>query len=157
MADRVVIFEATIASAWNVQGDAAGMPAAPNTVARVDGATAFWLGPRSWLVLAESPGEAAAAFDVSASRVAYTLTGALAATVLNKHCPLDFHPTAFSPGTCAQSLFGQVNALYYRHVASDAITIFVARSFARDVAHHLGASAAQYGCEWAAPRPFVAD
>jgi len=157
VADSLVIFEATIASAWNVQGEAPGRSSAPNSVTQEGGATAFWLGPRSWLVLAESPGDASAAFDVSASRVAYTLSGSHAATVLNKHCPLDFHPSAFPPATCAQSLFGQVNALYYRHAASDAITIFVARSFARDVAHHLDASAAQYGAEWAAPRPFVAD
>jgi sarcosine oxidase subunit gamma len=154
---ELVIFEATIASAWNVQGEVHGLSSAPNAVTRESSVTAFWLGPRSWLVLGEPPRDASAAFDVSASRVAYTLIGPRAATVLNKHCPLDFHATAFPPATCAQSLFGQVNALYYRHAASDAITLFVARSFARDVARHLEASAAQYGSEWVPPRPFVAD
>jgi len=158
--DRLTIAEATIASAWNVQGDPSGidLPRKPNTVARLNDAAVFWLGPRSWLVLGNAPGiDGGAVFDVSASRVAFTIAGADAATLLAKHCPLDFHHSQFAPGSCAQSLFGQVSALYYRHEARDAFTLFVARSFARDVAHHLRASAAQYGYDEAPPRPFVAN
>jgi sarcosine oxidase subunit gamma len=161
--ERNTLSEATIAVAWNVQGDvrAVGditLPAKPNTVT----GTAFWLGPRSWLVFAPIDANAVleaggAAFDLSASRVAYRLSGPDASTILAKHCPLDFDGSVFAPGTCAQSLFGQVNALYYRHAATEAFTVFVARSFAHDVAHHLRASAAQYGCEAIALRPFVAD
>jgi len=43
--------------------------------------------------------------------------------VINKHCPLDLRDSAFAPGTCAQSVFGQVNALLYRHLAGDAFTL----------------------------------
>jgi len=160
VSDRLTIADATIASAWNVQGDPSGidLPRQPNTVARSGDAAVFWLGPRSWLVFGKAPGIAGGAmFDVSASRVAFVIEGANAATVLAKHCPLDFHPSQFAPGSCAQSLFGQVSALYYRHEARDALTLFVARSFARDVAHHLRASAAQYGYDDAPSRPFVAD
>lgn len=159
--------EATIAAAWNVQGDPRTLPLAlpvvPNTVARIPGGAAFWLGPRSWLVLADGSSIDAfreagcAVFDVSASRVAWTLRGPRAGTVLNKHCPLDLHPSQFPAGACAQSLFGQVNALYYRHASADAFTVFVARSFGHDVLQHLQASYAQYGCAAAAARPFVAD
>jgi sarcosine oxidase subunit gamma len=154
--------EATIAAAWNVQGDAQRMnlplPTAPNTVAREGAASIFWLGPRSWLVLAERvDASGGAAFDVSASRVAWTLRGENAGCVLNSHCPLDLDARAFAPGTCAQSLFGPVNALYYRHTCGDAFTLFVARSFARDVLHHLQESASQYGCEAIASRAFAAD
>jgi sarcosine oxidase subunit gamma len=158
--DRLTLAEATIACAWNVQGQASGieLPRIPNTVARADGAFVFWLGPRSWLALGKTPEIAGGAmFDVSASRVAFTIGGMQAATFLAKHCPLDLHPSQFAPGTCAQSLFGQVNALYYRHEAREAFTLFVARSFARGVEHHLRASAAQYGYDDAPSRPFVAD
>jgi len=97
------------------------------------------------------------AFDVSASRVAWTLRGGNAGIVVNKHCPLDLRPRTFAPGTCAQSIFGQVNLLVYRHLAGDVFTLMVARSFARDVQHQLEASAAQYGCTILPPRPFSAD
>jgi heterotetrameric sarcosine oxidase gamma subunit len=157
--DVVVLREVTIRAAWNVQGRpqrlGIAVPTAPNTVGRVGDAPAFWLGPRSWLVLGERIEVAdGAAFDVSASRVAFELAGPRATDVLAGHCPLDFHASAFAHGTCAQSLFGQVNALYYRHASRDAFTVFVARSFGRDVAHHLRASAA---AEFATSCPFVAD
>ncbi len=116
----------------------------------------FWLGPRSWLVFAANvDAGGAAVFDVSASRVAWTLRGEHAAVVLNKHCPLKL--PQMPRGTCAQSLFGQVNALLYRHAQDDAFTIFVARSFAHDVVHDLQGSARQYGGEVVAARPFAAD
>jgi len=157
----LTLHEATIAHAWNVQGDASRMTLAlpgPNAVTRADGTAILWLGPRSWLVIAERvDATGGVAFDVSASRVAWTLRGEEASIVVNKHCPLDLRLSAFAPGTCAQSVFGQVNALLYRHVASDGFTLMVARSFARDVQHQLEASAAQYGCTILPPRPFSAD
>ena len=167
MSESLAIGEATLASAWNVQGDPAhdafgvALPRSPNTVERGQGLAAFWLGPRSWLVITRAATlpqvTGGALFDVSASRVAFTIAGARAATLLGKHCPLDFDSTRFAPGTCAQSLFGQVNALYYRHLSRPGFTLFVARSFARGVLHRLHASAAQYGYDSAPPRPFVAD
>jgi sarcosine oxidase subunit gamma len=157
----LTMHEATIARACNVQGDASRMTLplpGPNAVARHEGTTMLWLGPRSWLVIGERADAAGGvAFDVSASRVAWTLTGPEAALVINRHCPLDLRPSAFAPGTCAQSVLGQVNALLYRHLASDGFTVMVARSFARDVRERLEASAAQYACTTVAARPFVAD
>jgi len=157
----LTLHEATIAHAWNVQGQASRMTLAlpgPNAVTRADGTAILWLGPRSWLVIAERvDATGGVAFDVSASRVAWTLRGDEAGFVVNKHCPLDLRLSAFAPGTCAQSVFGQVSALLYRHVASDGFTLMVARSFARDVQHQLEASAAQYGCTILPPRPFSAD
>jgi sarcosine oxidase subunit gamma len=157
----LTLHEATIAHAWNVQGDPSRMQLAlpgPNAVTRANGTAILWLGPRSWLVIGERVDAAGgAAFDVSASRVAWTLRGAEAALVVNKHCPLDLRAAAFAPGTCAQSVFGQVNALCYRHTSTDVFTLMVARSFGRDVQGALEASAAQYGCTVLAPRPFIAD
>lgn len=69
----VVLAPATIATAWNVQGDPANagftaqarsmfgapLPLAPNTTTRSAASTILWLGPRSWLMLqgsASAPG-----------------------------------------------------------------------------------------------------
>jgi sarcosine oxidase subunit gamma len=176
----VVLGEAMITCAWNVQGEprradfvveaqqrfGVALPTTPNSITRTDAATALWLGPASWLVIArnaslftdleptrEALGSAGGAvFDVGASRVAWTIAGAKACSVLAKSCPLDFHPRAFPAHTCAQSLFGHINALFVNE--SETFTMMVARSFARNVWHALCTSAAQYGYEVKAPAPY---
>jgi sarcosine oxidase subunit gamma len=181
-ATGVTLAETTFAGAWNVQGNAGdpafddavretfglSLSAAPNTATRDGALTALWLGPRSWLIVAsdeptiadfESRRDAVnaasgALFDVTASRVAWTIAGPHAATVLAKGCPLDFHPRAFGEGACAQSVFGHVNALFYRRAASSVFTLMVARSLARDAWHSLCRSAAQYGYDILRPRAF---
>ena len=157
----LTMHEATIDRAWNVQGEPSRMmipfPGA-NGVMRASGLVILWLGPRSWLVIGERvDATGGVAFDVSASRVAWTLRGADARMLVNKHCPLDLRESAFPPGTCAQSVFGQVNVLCYRHLAGDVFTLMVARSFAQDVRDRIEASAAQFGYTILAPRPFAAD
>jgi sarcosine oxidase, subunit gamma len=178
----VTLAPATIAAAWNLQGDPStaafvdaarrmfgvALPRVPNTTARSDALAALWLGPASWLLVAggASPltGHAAkrdavnagggALFDVSASRVAWTVAGPRAADVLAKGCPLDFHPRAFAAGTCAQSLYGHVGVLVDRRDDAPAFTLLVARSYARDAWHALCVASAQYGCEVLAPAAF---
>jgi sarcosine oxidase subunit gamma len=178
----VTLAETTIAGAWNVQGEPgdAGflaaaqqafgqdLPTAPNTTRRTEALTALWLGPASWLVVASDESALAdvdavrdalnaaggAVFDVSSSRVAWTIAGPQAATVLAKGCPLDFHQRAFEEGTCAQSVFARVNALFYRRAAAPVFTMLVARSFARDAWHALCLSAAPCGYDVLAPRSF---
>ncbi|MEO8847790.1 MAG: sarcosine oxidase subunit gamma family protein [Casimicrobiaceae bacterium] len=136
---------------------------------------ALWLGPRSWL-LVESTRDAkpaqlvdfdghrdalnasgGALFDVSASRVAFTLRGAHAGDVLARGCPLDFGLQAFAPGTCAQSVFGPVSTLFYRHIARDAFTLLVARSLSADAWHSLCRAAAPEGYVVAPPSMLDAD
>jgi sarcosine oxidase subunit gamma len=180
-AGRGVTFaEATIASAWTVQGRAerrpfldeaqtrfgVSLPVDPNTIARSDTVTVLWLGPASWLLVSSNRAplgdfEASRAalnaaggalFDVSDSRVAWTVAGAHAALVVAKGCSLDFHPQVFQPGTCAQSLLGHIGALFVKD--ADAFTVMVARSFARDVWHALTGGAAQYGYEVLPPAPY---
>jgi sarcosine oxidase subunit gamma len=178
----VTIAEATIAAAWNVQGDPAhapyvaaaqrmfgvALPMAPNTFAQSAALTALWLGPSSWLLIAggTSPlvdfkatrdalnAVGGTLFDVSASRIAWTLSGPRATAVLAKGCPLDFHPRAFAAGACAQSVIGHVNALYLAHDDAPTFTVMVARSYARDVWHSLMTAAAQYGAEVRLPAPY---
>ncbi len=174
--------ETTFAGAWNVQGHArqrgfvdracelfaVALPQAPNATARNDGCTALWLGPASWLVIEshvsnrddfESRRDAlhavgGALFDVTASRVGWTIAGAHTSTVLGKACPLDFHSRAFAEGTCAQSVFAHVNALFYRRAPSPVFTMLVARSLARDVWRALCLSAAPFGYDVLPQRRF---
>lgn len=169
----VSLSEATIAVAWNVQGDAASpplraeverfagvaLPGEANTASKGDGVAALWLGPQSWLLVTADAARLrdfaaardalnaarGALFDVSASRVAYVVEGPRAVDVLAAGCPLDFHPRVFSAGQCRQSLYGRVPALFYRHGEPPACTVLVARSFARDSWRSLCTAAAQYG------------
>jgi len=176
----VTFAEATMAAAWNVHGRAGhlpfayqvqalfgvALPGAANAIARSDRVTALWLGPTSWLLVAgalplsdftarrEALNAAGGAlFDVSDARIAWTIAGSRAATVLAKGCPVDFHVGRFAPGTCAQSMLGHVNALFVRD-ADDRFTLLVARSFARDVWHALCESAEEYGYEVQAQAPY---
>ena len=162
MSDPITFTDVPIAAAWNVQGDASradftdqvsrqfsiALPIVPNTTARNEALLAFWLGPRSWLLFAESAGSPlanfiekrdalnaarGALFDLSASRVAYRLAGKRATDVLATGCPLDLHPRAFRASHCAQSVFGRVNVLLYKSDDAPTFIILVARSFAHDV------------------------
>ena len=174
--------ETKLACVWNVQGDArvprfvdalqslgvVTLPSVPNTTTKHGALTVLWLGPKSWLLIASDVAALSgfdsrrdalnaaggALFDVSASRAAWTIAGDAAATVLAKGCPLDFHPRAFPDGSCAQSVYGHVNALFYRRVSAPVFTMFVARSFARNIWRTLCVSAAQYGYDVLPPRDF---
>jgi sarcosine oxidase, subunit gamma len=177
----VTLAETTFATVWNVQGDAelfllaetarrlfgVLLPTAPNTIARTDALAAMWIGPTSWLLVAaeastltDFAGKRAALndvrgalFDITASCLAWTVSGPQAATVLAKGCPLDFDPRAFAEGTCAQSLFGHVNTLFYRRDATT-FTLIVGRSYARSIWRTLCVSAAQYGYDVLPPAAF---
>lgn len=147
------------------------LPTKPNGMREADLLTSIWLGPMSWLLVAGGPLSVAhpltdfsgkrdavnaargALFDVSASRVAWRIGGPRASTLLASGCPLDFHPSAFANASCAQSLFGHVGSLVCRGAAGD-FTLFVARSFARDVWSMLGEAGAQHGYDVSAPAPF---
>lgn len=185
----LVLHEATMAVAWNLQGDpsrtsivadvrrmfGASLPLAPNTTCRDSAhAAAFWLGPRSWLLIGDASAAkgamasvdasrdaleagGAALFDVSASRIAYALRGVDAPAVLARGCPLDLDARVFAPGRCAQSLFGRIPALFYRHETTAAFTVMVARSMAADAWHSLCVAASTDGYDVEAAAPFRAD
>jgi sarcosine oxidase subunit gamma len=168
----VTLAETKFAAAWNIQGnpsrasfaDAAqrlsglALPTVPNSTAQHGRLTALWLGPTSWLIVANDAsllGEftaqrdalnraGGALFDVTASSLAWTVGGPYAGIVLAKQCPLDFDMRAFAVRACAQSVLGHVNALFYRRDPAS-FTVTVARSYARGVWRMLCQSAAQYG------------
>jgi sarcosine oxidase subunit gamma len=172
---QVALGTRRIAYAWNAQGDPRDakfnaatqitlgltLPTRPNTMTHDVSRTALWLGPRSWLILAYAEGVPTSAgyqvargainaaggalFDVSASRIAFTLHGPRAADVLAKSCPLDFHPRVFAPGQCAQSLLGHVNVLIAKVDGTPTFTVLVARSLAPDAWRSLCLNAAPLG------------
>jgi len=151
--------------AWNVRGDASepsfvsdvqrlsglALPLEPCTGTRVAARSMLWLGPRSWLWIDGAVGAApefdaarralngaeGALFDVSAAYVGWLVSGALAATVLNRGCPLDLRSRAFGAGGCAQSLLGHLPALVYRPSERPLFVVMVPRSLAIDAWHHL--------------------
>lgn len=152
---------AQVTSLWGV-----GMLPTPHRVVSSTTHRLLWIGPKSWLVFSLSPNTPAdvalgpaftdsrnrinaaggALFDVSDSRVGWTLRGPKALDLLASGCPLDLHEKKFAPDNCAQSLFGHVAALYQRQ-ADGSYRMYVPRSFANDVWAALCASAAQYGYE----------
>ena len=154
-------FVALATSLWGV----ATLPA-PHCVASSPTHRLLWIGPKSWLVFGLDPRGATevsgvpgfsdcrnrlnaaggALFDVSASRVGWTVRGPRAMDLLASGCPLDLQHNAFAPDSCAQSLFGHVAALYYRQAGGD-FTLYVARSLSDDVWSALCTSAAQHGYE----------
>ena len=149
------------------------LPLSPNSTTLGKALLALWLGPRSWLLIESAPSQrpstltdfttkrdalnaqGGALFEVTASRVAFRIGGAHAGTVLATNCPLDFHPDVFRAGGCAQSMFGHINALYYRPDATPTFLVQVARSLARDGWRQLCRSSAQYGFDIEPPRSFV--
>lgn len=152
-------FTARVARLWGV----GALPASHRVIASATHRF-LWIGPRSWLIFSlnsQIHGVATAGpsfsdcrdmlnaadgalFDVSASRVGWTVRGHRAMDLLASGCPLDLHKNVFAPDSCAQSHFGHVPALYHRQVDGD-FTVYVARSFAEDVWAAICASAAQYG------------
>ena len=178
----LVIAELALNVAWNLRGDPARsalvpacagalaltLPQTPNTSTRGEDNALLWLGPRSWLFVG-APGTlpddfdatrealravGAALFDVSASYVAWSLTGSNAAAVLNAGCPLDLHPRAFPAGACAQSLLGHVGALVYRPDDAERFVVMVPRSYSVDAWHDLRAWAESAGYRIGTAQPF---
>ncbi|HEV2220868.1 MAG TPA: hypothetical protein VGV08_09950 [Casimicrobiaceae bacterium] len=165
----VAFAEIRITRAWNLRGDlgrgtlaaesqalfGVQIPLQPGTSTYGAGGAMLWLGPRSWLWVAGTDAPApdfdaarrarnaagGALFDLSASYVAREIRGEAAARVLNRGCPLDFHSRVFSPGHCAQSVFGHINALFYRPDERPAYIVMVARSIAADAWHDLWSAA----------------
>ena len=129
------------------------------------------LGPKSWLLVAgptSSPEHFnmtrvalnavdGALFDVSSSYVGWLIAGGGAARVLNRSCPLDFDPSVFPAGRCAQSMLGHINALFYKVDERPAFIVMVARSFAVDAWRDLRTSAKTDGYRIVTPASFHPD
>lgn len=164
---KLALRELRFSHAWNVRGDprheaflgqvrrslGVDLPVRANASVIGASACALWLGPRSWVWMADDAAPAfdearqaintggGAIFDVSASQLAWVVSGDAAERVLNRMCPLDLHPSAFPAGHCAQTLLGHAAGLIFRPRDTPTFVLMVARSLARGVWHHLCVSA----------------
>lgn len=133
------------------------VPVTPNTMSVGAAYQLFWLGPNEWLLQSTQSrepgiepvlrkalaGQFAAVTDESSGYTVLRLSGPRARAVLQKGCPLDFHPRAFGIGQCAQSHFFKADILVYP-VADDAWELVVRRSFADYAACVLTDAMAEY-------------
>ena len=139
------------------------LPTEPCTSAAKGQIGALWLGPDQWLVtcpasdVADLVGSLRAALaevhaaitDLTDGRVAFRLAGPSARDVLAKGTPLDLHPRAFGPGSCAQSLLAKASVLI--HLLDDEpergpnFDVYVARSFAHYLWTWLEDAGREYG------------
>lgn len=143
------------------------LPLEPNTTAGGGGAIALWLGPDEWWIVTPGPGPEAgpgtvaklraalaghvcAITDVSETRTCIRVSGPGARAVLQKGCPLDFHPRVFTPGQCAQSHLAK--AAVVLHLAGGeeaddgpAFDVYVPRSLAEYLWRWLEDAAREYG------------
>ena len=134
-------------------------PLGPNTVGEGPEVTALWLGPDEWLVLTP-PGQQhritgalrgalgnlfAAVTDVSAAQTIINIRGPRTRDVLGKGCTLDFHPSVFGPGQCAQTNIAKATAVIRQLDDSPSYDIVVRRSLADYFARWLTDAAREYG------------
>jgi sarcosine oxidase, subunit gamma len=128
------------------------LPANACRSARHGDCAALWLGPEEWLVLApvgelgkvgavlrralEGTAQALlphalvphALIDVSDRQIAFTVSGPLAADVLNTGCPLDLGIDAFPVGLCTRTLMAKAEVVLWR-IGSDTFRVECQRSF----------------------------
>jgi sarcosine oxidase subunit gamma len=141
------------------------LPTEPNTAATKNRVTALWLGPDQWLLVCPADDSAlfirslqealadshCAITDVSDGRTAISLEGPSARAVLAKGCPLDLHPRAFPPGSCAQSLLGKADVLLHLRAdeppAGATFDLYVGRSFAQYLWAWLKDAGREYGVQ----------
>lgn len=141
-------------------------PKRPNTVAAGGraGTRLLWLGPDEWLLAAERAaalaiagaleqalaGRHAAVVDLGDGRTVVALAGARAREVLMKGTPLDVHPRAFPPGSCAGTSLARTQIILdHLSAAGDAgfpaYDIYVQRSYAAYLWAWLEDAAHEYG------------
>jgi len=129
------------------------LPERPNTAGRIEGRRIFCLRPNDWLLVQDDAAGrrgtlalelgrrlagVAAVIDQSHGRVAVQFAGQGARALLQKGLDLDMHDFVFPPGAMAQAgLFGIAVLLHCRGL--EVFELFVARSYAADLVHHLQA------------------
>ena len=158
VADRINISEVPLLGYINIRGrtdNAAfvsavegvlggALPAANNTFVTHDNFTILWFGPDEWLVLTPSGQETklinalrkafgdlfAAATDVTGGYTAVDVSGSAAIDLLRKGSTIDFHPSVFGVGQCAQTLLGKTGVAIYHNSEAPNYRIVFRRSFA---------------------------
>jgi sarcosine oxidase, subunit gamma len=141
------------------------LPTEPCTSAAKAQIGALWLGPDEWLLTCPASHVAAlggalraalaevhaAVTELTDGRVAFRVAGPSARDVLAKGCPLDLHPRAFAPGSCAQSLLAKASVLIHLLEDDDergpSFDVYVSRSFAHYLWMWLEDAGREYGVQ----------
>ena len=145
---------AAMKTVWGIEAPAPGHSASGR-----GGVTVHWCGADQYYAVADGLAEGALFDDCVArfgglasiseqshGRVILSLTGPMARHVLTKGTPVDLHPNAFPPGSCAVTQMAHVGA----HVActgSDAYEVSVFRGFAENFWEWLSEMALEFGYE----------
>ena len=74
-------------------------------------------------------GQFASVVDVSSGSTTLVMAGEKVRAVLQKGCPLDFHPKVFTVGQCAQSHYFKAGVVL-RPLANGNVEVIIRRSFA---------------------------
>lgn len=101
-----------------------------------------------WILGAQAPDlepEEGATLDLSHSRTHVRVSGQQAATLLNRHLPLDLRETGFPIGSVASTAFHHVGITLWR--SESGYELFLPRGFALSLWEMLLESAEQFGCE----------
>ena len=154
---QVAGFDGERAAAAIAAATGAPAPLARNGVGTAGETRVLWTGPSRWLViepesrdlaglLARHCGvEAGAVTDLSHARTALRLEGQAVRSVLAKLCTLDVEADGFPPGSCAQTLFGQIGVLLHCRTP-DCFDILMYRGFAVSAWETISDAALEFGC-----------
>nr|WP_232478956.1 sarcosine oxidase subunit gamma family protein [Roseomonas rosulenta] len=121
-------------------------------------ATAIWIQPAAWLIMAPRGTEAALAAraavafagiaaveDQSHGRTVIAVSGPAACAVLARGCRIDLHPRAFGPGRAAMTQIAHVSCLVHQVHASPSFELTVFSTLAEHVFHWLLEAGAEAG------------
>jgi sarcosine oxidase subunit gamma len=117
----------------------------------------LWQGPDEWLVVSQMSADAlvpalvesvkgahTAVVDVSVNRTVVELKGTAARAVLQKGCPLDLHPRAFTPGRAVTTTLARIPLVLWQ-VGPDSYRLLPRASFAEYVARWLLDASQEFG------------
>ena len=155
---HVAAYSDTAEKAGNVIRSLVGAfpPPEPNRSIMVDSIQIFWIGPHKWWIIetgqrhraesiASHLGNDAAVTTQGHGRTCIRLSGPSARDLLAKGCTLDFHPSRFSTGHCAQPSLGHANTLINCIDDEPIFGLFVLRSYAVSFWEWITDAAGEFG------------
>jgi methylglutamate dehydrogenase subunit D len=128
--------------------------------------TFVWSGPGQWLALSAAlPGDTenrlgttlgahASIFDQGGSRNLLQLSGPRVRDVLAKGMSVDLHPRVFKTGDVAVTMASHLAVHLWQVDDLPVYRLLVVRTYFESLWRWLASSAAEYGCDVQAPRPY---
>ena len=148
---QVAAWADTLSAVGQAAAKAAGVPAAPGPGLAVSAGSVAMLRiePLKWWMFGAEPpafsADEGVTLDLSHSRTHVRVRGPEAATLLNRHLPLDLRDSRFPVGSVASSAFHHVGITLWR--SESGYELFLPRGFALSLWEMLLESAAQFGGE----------